>query len=669
EALWRRNQSGLANALEAKLPGITEKLDVATATGGDVEIPTSALAKMPVLFDALRDHVRFSPEEPSIAEKREADKDAPETVKKLQQDIDEITKQQEQTEKELDAIEEKLKTELVTAGRAGPQATADAAVWRQVASVIAPKLRMTPERFAKAFPAHVVVGAAQRGLSQPAHFDTPEFKAWFGDSKVVDSAGRPRVVYHGTQEVVRDPGTTTRDERFTQASRDAIAELTAQFGLENNSDAISILENWERAGIANEMGLTGKWLTKLATARHLLDRAKPRYRSGGVRLGFDAFRMPADGYELGAHFGTKQQAETFGDAFGFYLSLKNPLRLPDLGVWGVDSVIREARSVGVSISEQEVESVHSSEDRNDALRRLLTQKGYDGVVYANKAEGKGQSFIAFRPEQIKSVNNRGAYDPADPHILRQGNRGSFDPVTWAISLTKNAHDPSTVLHEFLHGIVEIYASAVNVEGADPQLLKDLDDMVSWAGFKGTGAEFAALAGEVRTAMAAGQQHPRFTEYEAVHEKLADEWERWWATGRAPTEELRPLFAKFMSWLKALFQRVFTPETTPDVLKPIFARMVASEEAIAKTQAIRGIADTFTKREDFAGTDAEWAEIKELEAITIASAESKLTLDSIRQTEFVKNLRARVDKSFNEERAAERAAREKAGATAAQEIHA
>lgn len=28
--------------------------------------------------------------------------------------------------------------------------------------------------------------------------DTPEFKAWFSDSKVVDDAGRPRVVFHGT---------------------------------------------------------------------------------------------------------------------------------------------------------------------------------------------------------------------------------------------------------------------------------------------------------------------------------------------------------------------------------------------------------------------------------------------------------------------------------------
>lgn len=29
--------------------------------------------------------------------------------------------------------------------------------------------------------------------------DTPEFKKWFGDSKVVDKAGQPLVVHHGVR--------------------------------------------------------------------------------------------------------------------------------------------------------------------------------------------------------------------------------------------------------------------------------------------------------------------------------------------------------------------------------------------------------------------------------------------------------------------------------------
>ena len=32
---------------------------------------------------------------------------------------------------------------------------------------------------------------------KPHVTDTPEFKKWFGDSKVVDDNGKPLVVYHG----------------------------------------------------------------------------------------------------------------------------------------------------------------------------------------------------------------------------------------------------------------------------------------------------------------------------------------------------------------------------------------------------------------------------------------------------------------------------------------
>ena len=36
-------------------------------------------------------------------------------------------------------------------------------------------------------------------FSRPDQTDTPEFKRWFGDSKVVDESGKPLVVYHGTR--------------------------------------------------------------------------------------------------------------------------------------------------------------------------------------------------------------------------------------------------------------------------------------------------------------------------------------------------------------------------------------------------------------------------------------------------------------------------------------
>lgn len=57
---------------------------------------------------------------------------------------------------------------------------------------------------AKSFPALVVndnenIGVAKLNQSSPKNqTETPEFKKWFGDSKVVDENGKPLVVYHGT---------------------------------------------------------------------------------------------------------------------------------------------------------------------------------------------------------------------------------------------------------------------------------------------------------------------------------------------------------------------------------------------------------------------------------------------------------------------------------------
>lgn len=62
--------------------------------------------------------------------------------------------------------------------------------------------------------------------------ETPAFKAWFGDSKVVDASGKPLVVYHGTNANItefksakkgaRDPGFFGKGFYFTPSEDDAL---------------------------------------------------------------------------------------------------------------------------------------------------------------------------------------------------------------------------------------------------------------------------------------------------------------------------------------------------------------------------------------------------------------------------------------------------------------
>lgn len=240
---------------------------------------------------------------------------------------------------------------------------------------------------------------------------TPEFKRWFGKSKVVDQNGRPKVVYHGTQSTKTE---LSEGSKGDPAAVEALKKLASQHSIPDWSSVPAVFERWVARGTGKKIGIDASHARE---ARRLLDRSRGTAATTTEKLGFDIFAMPEDGLELGAHFGLREQAEMFGPTFAFYLKIENPLRLPDLGNWEARRVIDAARKRGVKISDAERQAVLGAADSNAELRVLLETKGYDGVVYVNEAEGFGDSYIAFRPEQIKSAtDNTGAFNPNDPDI-------------------------------------------------------------------------------------------------------------------------------------------------------------------------------------------------------------------------------------------------------------
>lgn len=58
--------------------------------------------------------------------------------------------------------------------------------------------------------------------------ETPEFKAWFGDSKVVDADGKPLVVYHGTTGNIRDFKSAGGNLFWVTPSHDLAASLNGR---------------------------------------------------------------------------------------------------------------------------------------------------------------------------------------------------------------------------------------------------------------------------------------------------------------------------------------------------------------------------------------------------------------------------------------------------------
>ena len=169
--------------------------------------------------------------------------------------------------------------------------------------------------------------------------DTPAFRKWFGESKVVDEEGFPRTVYHGSPDVRGLTQFQTLQERFL-----------------GESDP-------ER----------GFWFT---------DDRRVAGTYADDRRAFDY-----QGAEPGV--------------LSVYLSIKNPLVIDAGG--------------------------KSWRGTRDAIARARAG-GHDGVIVRNvvddyqttKQSKSTTTYAVLNPEQIKSTENRGTFDPEDPTLLHAG---------------------------------------------------------------------------------------------------------------------------------------------------------------------------------------------------------------------------------------------------------
>lgn len=139
----------------------------------------------------------------------------------------------------------------------------------------------------------------------------------------------------------------------------------------------------------------------------VVDQAgRPLVLYHGTDAEFDVFERSDD---IGFHFGPRETAEARltqagmrnGRLMPVHVAISNPLRLPDLHTWAPNPVLAALEDAGVITGEQ-ADAVDSVD--RETVRTLLASKGYDGIVYANKTEGGGDSYIAFRPEQITNAD-------------------------------------------------------------------------------------------------------------------------------------------------------------------------------------------------------------------------------------------------------------------------
>jgi len=271
--------------------------------------------------------------------------------------------------------------------------------------------------------------------------------------------GTPR--YTALLDDVRKMVSTSKDAKFKEAvehvranynldevSNDFAREVIARYAENPGSDSI-----WKRLTgmireFTNSIGLTNISESDL---QHLVQKALRKAMRGEVsvmspegdfkkvsaskqkditenenfRKWFGASKVvDADGKPLVVYHGTDSAISTFDEGKsknGFWFS-DNPSDAADYG----DSTVEAYLSL-----KNPAYFERTSGDRgvNEAIEKAKAD-GYDGLIVTAPEDGDANgmywptNYVAFRPEQIKSVFNRGTFDPASSLILESRGAGA-----------------------------------------------------------------------------------------------------------------------------------------------------------------------------------------------------------------------------------------------------
>lgn len=184
--------------------------------------------------------------------------------------------------------------------------------------------------------------------------------------------------------------------------------------------------------------------------------------------------------DIGFHFGTKEASEQRlpGAKYTYpvYLKIEKPLKLSkDPYQFDESGDLPDMlNEIGISVdllsAEERFKFPDDWEYGENAYadminyRKAAQKAGFDGLVYVNEVEAPGStSYVAFEPNQIKSVDNRGTFSEDDENIYHQGSgkgngdkkRGAYVPE-YRFIYKANSMDESTLSHELAHDWFEVF---------------------------------------------------------------------------------------------------------------------------------------------------------------------------------------------------------------------
>jgi len=289
----------------------------------------------------------------------------------------------------------------------------------------------------------------------PPVTETPAFKRWFGDSKVVDINGEPRVVYHGTGSNFE-----AFDRRHSNPESDLGAGFyfTTERGDVANNYAgegpdMSMKIELEAERLQNEIDEeTGEYYDE--DAAMALAKKSMMDNEGATMPVYLSIKNPV---EIGGDNPTTLDREYTEDEDGdiideggslidFAAALREELESEDVFQADADKTLANLLSDSEELTAEEIISSLESDGyfadvtdedgklvSKELIRRAFAAIGFDGFIDytvnrkfgSERVRGKAMPgmdentvhYIAFEPTQVKSaIGNRGTFDPADPRI-------------------------------------------------------------------------------------------------------------------------------------------------------------------------------------------------------------------------------------------------------------
>lgn len=206
------------------------------------------------------------------------------------------------------------------------------------------------------------------------------FKKWFGDSKVVDEDGKPLVVYHGSEENFN----IFDREKLGAKSMDIMSYLGFHF-TPNKEMAERLFVRADADIMPVYLNIQNPYITKESEiVKEALLFAKKNNK------------IPSK------------------------VNLDKILKMPYFSQDG-KSIINILSDDASKVYYDETPLIDYKDITMDYLEYLKDQ-GFDGIKYINEIEWADENrydYIAFEPEQIKSINNHGTFDAENPNIYYQ----------------------------------------------------------------------------------------------------------------------------------------------------------------------------------------------------------------------------------------------------------